>query len=734
MIKKMIASKFLIIVLGLICLSLALMSCGSEDKGTTDKKEVPLTTPSENEGKSDSPQPTKPPEIKYLSHSDGSMISQTQILTFKLKENTSGIDSSSLTVSANGSDYRSIAAIVDNEIILTPTADLNWPKCELELKLAVSNNNHQTLTVEYHYTVHPCVNIMALPTAGTAPLNVRFSPDITTGSSIHEYKWDFDGDGEYDVRDVVGGDQWHLYKTPGAYNATLEIVDADGIISTATVSITVNDAPVVINVQATPSNGAAPLKVKFKTRVEGACEINSFEWDFDGDGTYDYSSEKNGWASHTYQKPGTYQPVLKVTDNFGKTHLVVEPSVRIMAGKKGAPSVSLAARKSEGKVPLEVKFHAVSRRSSGTITKWEWDFDGDGAFDQTVTDSESIDYIYEQPGNYNARVRVTGKDNMISEDIIKIVAMPSLSLSLSTDTIDTGKNESLSVATILGGKTQVSLVVENRQHTVVRTLVPWTERSGGTHNDLWAGDDDNGQILPEGAYNIVLLYKVDGKIKRFDPALTTGGEQSNPPRSNIPPNFSPYAGKPLIIDFTLDKASEVTAFIGRFHVNERQKTFCQRKVFGRGTHSIIWDGANSHGKVMNPPGTDSYVFGIFAYSLPDNAVFLRSGAHLSNLNIKPFIFNPSEHTENGTPALSELSFDLSHAADVELTVSDVETGKRLYRQLFPGLPAGNNKITWNGTTGNQLLAAPGKYRLGICAIDQRGNRSMALYGLQRIYY
>ena len=46
--------------------------------------------------------------------------------------------------------------------------------------------------------------------------------------------------------------------------------------------------------------------------------IVKYEWDFDGDGVYEWSSEENGRTTNIYNNPGTYIPTLRVTDNDGK--------------------------------------------------------------------------------------------------------------------------------------------------------------------------------------------------------------------------------------------------------------------------------------------------------------------------------------------------------------------------------------------------------------------------------
>ncbi len=48
-------------------------------------------------------------------------------------------------------------------------------------------------------------------------------------------------------------------------------------------------------------------------------EIVLYEWDFNNDGVYEWSSEENGRITNIYNKEGTYAAVLRVTDDDGRT-------------------------------------------------------------------------------------------------------------------------------------------------------------------------------------------------------------------------------------------------------------------------------------------------------------------------------------------------------------------------------------------------------------------------------
>ncbi len=48
-------------------------------------------------------------------------------------------------------------------------------------------------------------------------------------------------------------------------------------------------------------------------------EINMYEWDFNGDGSYDWSSTTSGIATYVYNTAGIFNAVLRVTDDNGAT-------------------------------------------------------------------------------------------------------------------------------------------------------------------------------------------------------------------------------------------------------------------------------------------------------------------------------------------------------------------------------------------------------------------------------
>ncbi len=161
-------------------------------------------------------------------------------------------------------------------------------------------------------------------TQANTPVEFTGTADDSDGYII-SFAWDFDGDGTYDVESINPIDANYTYTVPGIYHAVFKVVDNDSNVKTMERVIMVGEEQGVPTVNAGDDLTAETLEnVNFLgTGEDSDGYIVKYEWDFDYDSAKgfeaDYTSMRDGSASHIYYKAGAYTAAFRVTDNDGKT-------------------------------------------------------------------------------------------------------------------------------------------------------------------------------------------------------------------------------------------------------------------------------------------------------------------------------------------------------------------------------------------------------------------------------
>jgi PKD repeat protein len=86
-----------------------------------------------------------------------------------------------------------------------------------------------------------------------------------------------------------------------------------------------------------------------------------------------------------------------------------------------APKAKFTALPLIGHPPLDVQF---TDKSTGNISAWEWDFNGDGAIDSIM---QNANYTYESTGNYTVSLTArgpNGNDTEVKKNYIQITRCP----------------------------------------------------------------------------------------------------------------------------------------------------------------------------------------------------------------------------------------------------------------------------------------------------------------------
>ncbi|MBN2081899.1 PKD domain-containing protein [bacterium] len=281
-------------------------------------------------------------------------------------------------------DNRLVAVIV---IAGTQPATLNW--------LRIGGN------------VPPTADLAADPQAGRIPLEVEFSAagSVDPDGTVVTYAWDLDGDGTRET-DTAVPEATYTYEEAGEYTIELLITDNEGGQATDTVVLNVmtgTNNPPAAALSVDPSQGEPPLTVSFDA---GASEdtdgsIVSYGWDWEGDETIDATTAE-ATTSHVYTASGAYIPVVTVTDNEGATD-TAEAAVNVGF----APEAALSIEFNDGYAPAFLTADATASTCVDGIAKFEWDWEGDGTWDEDTGTTGVASHVYLRAGDYTPSVRVT---------------------------------------------------------------------------------------------------------------------------------------------------------------------------------------------------------------------------------------------------------------------------------------------------------------------------------------
>ena len=264
----------------------------------------------------------------------------------------------------------------------------------------------------------PTVQGFADPTAGSAPLAVRFSATgLDPDGGPLTYHWDF-GDGA----ESLAASPRHTYTEPGTYTAVVTATDEAGDTGTDEVQITVAEAtnePPTVTATAEPQSGAAPLRVRFEataTDPDGPARELEYAWDF-GDGERAFGRR----AAHRYLEPGEHTATVTVTDGGGATATAEVPITVTEPPGNAAPAVEAAAAPSSGSAPLRVRLTSQGTDPDGDRLSYAWDL-GDGE----TAGRRNVWHTYTEPGTHTATVTATDPDGATgtAEVQITVTAAP----------------------------------------------------------------------------------------------------------------------------------------------------------------------------------------------------------------------------------------------------------------------------------------------------------------------
>ena len=257
------------------------------------------------------------------------------------------------------------------------------------------------------------------PYTGNKNTNITLDGSASSDADgvIVNYAWDCDNDGTIDVSSSSPTSTCS-YSAVGTYTITLTVTDNDG--GTDTDVGTVN-VPLVGPVAeaggpyAGTQGGGISVDGSASTDADGTIVL--WEWDCDGDNTYDLSSTTSGTALCTYPNVGTFTAQLRVTDDDGATDVdVATVTVTNLLPVADAGGPYSGTENS----PVFVDGSA-STDTDGAIATYGWDCDGDLVPDVISSSPTGSTCTFAATGTYTITLIVTDNDGGTDVDSATVI-------------------------------------------------------------------------------------------------------------------------------------------------------------------------------------------------------------------------------------------------------------------------------------------------------------------------
>jgi hypothetical protein len=234
------------------------------------------------------------------------------------------------------------------------------------------------------------------------------------GATVTQYAWGSAADG---ATFSFPGTNPYAYMAPGAYGqdrgAAMQVKDSTGATDVARLRFRMVQmpepsltAPAVAKVGDPVVFDASKSKAWLDNGQPG--EIQSYEWDEDGDGTYERTTNANTpRIAHTFTKASPSACVkVRVLDQNGAMPSPVRACVRVHT----APTATFTATPKPADAGKEITLDASDSSDDTSIVNYEWDLDGNGTFEKNGGAAKTAKVTFPKNGAFTVGLRVTDSD------------------------------------------------------------------------------------------------------------------------------------------------------------------------------------------------------------------------------------------------------------------------------------------------------------------------------------
>jgi hypothetical protein len=166
----------------------------------------------------------------------------------------------------------------------------------------------------------PTAALTATPADPFATQLVTFDASASTPPTlghITKYEWDLDGDGTYETHGGLSPTISRRFQQVSTETVRVRVSGSNGPSASKTITLGIAEPPTTMTVM--PSLVATGDLVSFDASgsIIDLSQIERFQWDLDGNGSFETDTGTALTAQHVYPTAGTFAVRCRVFDNLG---------------------------------------------------------------------------------------------------------------------------------------------------------------------------------------------------------------------------------------------------------------------------------------------------------------------------------------------------------------------------------------------------------------------------------
>jgi subtilisin len=303
----------------------------------------------------------------------------------------------------------------------SPTATRSYSAAgTVAVKLRVTDNDGawndatRNLTVTSPSNQPPTASFTVSPNPALTNQTVTFNGSASSDpdGTIANYRWDLDGNGSFETDTGTTATTSRTYASPGTVTVKLRVTDNQGATHDATKSLAITsppNQPPVASFTVSPNPALTNQTVIFNGSASSDPDgtIANYRWDLDGNGSFETDTGTTATTSRSYNAAATVAVKLRVTDSNGATSDATR-TLTITSPANEPPNASFSASPNPALTGQTVTFDGwASSDADGTITKYEWDLDGDATLETDTGPTATVSRSYANAGDLTLLLRVT---------------------------------------------------------------------------------------------------------------------------------------------------------------------------------------------------------------------------------------------------------------------------------------------------------------------------------------